>query len=114
MSRRFHFGALVSEGHHDFDKADGLVANDDCEICRRNVEIKFAFVVLGTVADAAGVVTEDDAHVKRLGSGRQHVLEEMAETVLQAETEQVKFAEFANGWQKHSAEHYAGMVETCA
>ena len=98
-----HFGALVAKCHQNFEKAEGLVADNDREVCRRNVESEFSVGFIGLVADGAVAIAENEAHIERLCRGRQHVLEEVPEAILKTEAEQVELAQFANGGKNHSA-----------
>ena len=107
-----HAPALIAEGQHDFDNFDGLVSDDQVKGKCRNVQVKSAFVIFGLVADAAGTVTQHQAHVQALGGLGQHVLEKVAKAVLQADTDEVEFLEFAYGGEPHAAKHQTGMVET--
>lgn len=81
---------------------------------RRNIEAKLAIEFVGAVADAAGIVTVNNAHVKRLGGFREHVLEKVPEAVLESDAEQAEFTEVADGGQVHHAEYGSEVVEACA
>ena len=105
VSARCHAPALIAEGQHDFDNLNRLVSDDQVKGKCRNVQVKSALVIFGLVADAAGTVTQHQAHVQALGGLGQHVLEKVAKAVLQADTDEVEFLELAYGGEPHAAKH---------